>query len=163
MCWLSDCQRPVFIGLRFNMPSLPRLLAATATGLKLLRSPREIPAMVVALALGVGLTVTVYSLIHAVLLTPLPYGRPDRLVQIWNVSREPASGRLLSDRDHEALAASPSPFQGISSYRTTRQFLQRGPETTPVELGGAFVSANLFDVLGVRAAIGRTLSPMTAG
>ena len=55
------------------MTAIAGLLSGCSTGIKLLRSRRELPAMVVALAVGVGLTVTVYSLIVAVLLTPLPY------------------------------------------------------------------------------------------
>jgi putative ABC transport system permease protein len=125
-------------------------------GLKMLRSPREMPAMVLALALGVGLTIAVYSLIHAVLLTPLPYSRPDSLVQIWTASPEQPSHRILSEADFALLAQPPSPFEAMSSYETVRQFLRRQPQTAPVELIGARVSANVFDVLGVRAAIGRT-------
>lgn len=128
-------------------------------GLKMLRSPREIPATIVALAVGVGLTVAAYSLIHAVLLTPLPYNRPEHLVQIWNVTGDDRGSRVLSEFDQAALAASPSPFQAMANYAPARQFLQREPGTAPVELRGALVSANLFDLLGVRAISGRTFEP----
>ena len=62
-------------------------LRGVMTGCRLLRSPGELPAMVVALATGVGLTVAAYSLIHAVLIRPLPYSEPERLVQIRDFDR----------------------------------------------------------------------------
>jgi putative ABC transport system permease protein len=126
------------------------------TGIKLLRSPREIPAMVIALAVGVGLTVTVYSLIDAVLLTPLPYGRPEGLVQIWRASSgQIGGGRALTEPDQAALAAAPSAFQGLASYAPIRLSLQRDAGAAPVQIGGALVSTNLFEVLGARPAVGR--------
>lgn len=131
-------------------------LSSLAVGLKMLRSPRELPAMVVALAVGVGLTVAAYSLIHAVLLTPLPYGQPEDLVQVWSISAQPASSRVLSEADQESLGVAPSPFRAIANYGGVSQSLQPGPGLAPVELRGALVSANLFDVLRVRATAGRT-------
>ena len=73
-------------------------LRGVVTGCRLLRSPRELPAMVVALATGVGLTVAAYSLIHAVLIRPLPYREPERLVQIWDFDPERPDLRVLRDR-----------------------------------------------------------------
>jgi putative ABC transport system permease protein len=139
------------------------VFSGVVTGVKMLRSPREIPAMVAALALGVGLTVTVYSLIAAVLLTPLPYAKPERLVQIWTTSHEESGLRLLPESYQAALAASPSPFRAIASYNSVRQYFRRDPTSAPVQLGGALVSANLFDLLGVRPTLGRTFGQTDSG
>ena len=134
-------------------------LRGIVTGCRLLRSPGELPAMVVALATGVGLTVAVYSLVYAVLITPLPYGEPERLVQVWNFDPERPDSRVLMDRYVEALAEDPSPFQGIAGHATLQRDLLPGPGAAPVELFGAHVSVNLFTVLGVQAARGRTFRP----
>ena len=134
-------------------------LRGVATGCRLLRSPGELPAMVVALATGVGLTVAAYSLIHAVLIRPLPYSEPGRLVQIWDFDPQRPDLRILRDRDVDVLAEAPSPFQGIASHVTLQRDLLPGPGMAPVELFGAHVSVNLFTVLGVQAATGRTFRP----
>ena len=129
------------------------------TGCRLLRSPGELPAMVVALAVGVGLTVAAYSLIHAVLIEPLPYSEPGRLVEIWEVDPDRPSKRVLRDREADVLAAAPSPFQSIASHVTIQRDLLPGGGAAPVELFGAHVSVNLFTVLGVQAATGRMFRP----
>ena len=141
------------------MMSVMDWLRCFATGLRLLRSPGEFPAMVVALATGVGLTVAAYSLIYSVLLKPLPYSQPGRLVQVWEITSERTGTRLLSEASRDSLTAEPSPFQDIASYDTTRRDLLRGPGMAPVELLGSHVSANLFNVLRSQAATGRTLQP----
>ena len=134
-------------------------LRGVVTGCRLLRSPGELPAMVVALAAGVGLTVAAYSLIHAVLIRPLPYSEPERLVQVWDFDPQSPDRRLLRDVDVDALAAAPSLFQGIASHVSLERDLLPGPGLTPVQLFGAHVSVDLFTVLGVRAAAGRTFRP----
>ena len=115
--------------------------------------------MVVALATGVGLTVAAYSLIHAVLIRPLPYSEPGQLVQVWDFDSERPNRRFLSERALETLAAAPSPFQGIASHVRLQRDLRPGPGMAPVELFGAHVSLNLFTVLGTQAASGRTFRP----
>ena len=134
-------------------------LRGVVTGCRLLRSSGELPAMVVALATGVGLTVAAYSLIHAVLIRPLPYSEPERLVQIWDFDPERPDLRVLRDRDVDVLAEAPSAFQGVASHAPLERDLLPGPGMTPVELFGAHVSVDLFTVLGVQAATGRTLRP----
>ena len=84
------------------MGAAPNWLRGVVTGCRLLRSPGELPAMVVALVTGVGLTVAAYSLIHAVLIRPLPYSEPGRLVQVWEADLERPSRRTLREREQEA-------------------------------------------------------------
>ena len=134
-------------------------LRGVVTGCRLLRSPGELPAMVVALATGAGLTVAAYALFHAVLITPLPYADPGRLVQVWEADSEPLGGRVLRDRDIEVLSAEPSPFQGIAGHAVLQRDLVAGPGMAPIQLVGAHVSVDLFTVLGVEAARGRTFRP----
>ena len=142
------------------MASKQNWFRSVVTGYRLLRrSPAELPAMVVALATGVGLTVTAYSLIHAVLLQPPPYSDPERLVQVWEVDPERPDLRVLRSRDAEAVATTPTPFQGIATHAVLQRDLLLGTDTAPVELLGAHVSVNFFAVLGVQAATGRTFRP----
>lgn len=57
----------------------------------------------------------------------------------------------------DVLAEAPFPFQGVASHTPLDRELLPGPGMTPVQLFGAHVSVDLFMVLGVQAATGRTL------
>jgi putative ABC transport system permease protein len=120
----------------------------------LLRSPGFLVTAVLALALGVGATTAIFSLVRGVVLDPLPYSAPDRLVTLWEVNRE----RGL---DHEPL--SPVNFM---DYRALGQAFSDAtawwrPEITlhddaaePVRVNTIEVSGNFASVLGVRPVLG---------
>jgi putative ABC transport system permease protein len=122
---------------------------------RLLKSPGFTLVAVVTLALGIGANSAIFSVVHGVLLKPLPYQDPDRLVAIYHTSdlspRAPLSGpnftdvRRLSQTLTDAAAAAQS-----------RVVLTGDGE--PVRLEGARVSASLFDLLGVRPVEGRTFT-----
>lgn len=109
-------------------------------------------ATVVTLALGIGAVGTIFSLLQGVLLSPLPYAEPDRLVV--------AGG----DLDGEIVNISPPTLRdwqtsvsGLSDVAgwTVRNLSITG-ESNPEQVAGAFVSANYFAVLGREAGLGRT-------
>ena len=95
--------------------SVQGLLSDVRHGLRFIaRQPLFATGVVVLLALGIGATTVVFSLIDAVLLTPMPYPEPDRLVMIWetqpNFERMPLSGPNFLDfnersRSFESMAA----------------------------------------------------------
>ena len=114
--------------------------------------------VVFVLGVGIGATSAVFSVVNGVLLEPLPYSDPDRLVLLWGhmsateVTKAPWSGPDLTDfraraRSFESLAAA-SGFKGT----LTGDF-----EPEPIELGMA--TANFFDVLGVEPVLGRSFRP----
>jgi hypothetical protein len=114
--------------------------------------------VVFVLGVGIGATSAVFSVVNGVLLEPLPYRDPDRLVLLWGhmsateVTKAPWSGPDLTDfraraRSFESLAAA-SGFKGT----LTGDF-----EPEPIELGMA--TANFFDVLGVEPVLGRSFRP----
>ncbi len=126
---------------------------------QLRRSPGFAAVAVLTLALGIGATTAVFAVVDAVMLTPLPFTAPSALVL---VQRERPGGtarveatypeyRLLRDeaRAFAGLAAMPSALQP-STWTD-------GTSSEPLAAIGA--SGNLFDVLGARAMIGRTLTP----
>jgi hypothetical protein len=111
--------------------------------------------VVLTLALGIGASSTVFSLIDTVLLRPLAYGNPDRLVAVSerrlsdDLARTPvAPGRL---EDWQRLTTA---FEGLAGSRTDNWIDTTGPE--PERISGASVSPRFFPVLGIPAALGRT-------
>jgi putative ABC transport system permease protein len=108
---------------------------------------------VAVLGLGIGASVAVYSVVDAVLLRPLPYASPDRLVMLWDTNRE-------KSLQHEPI--SPVTFM---DYRTLTAFSDAAawwrpdvnltdPGLDPVRVKAIETSANLFALLGVKAAVG---------
>jgi putative ABC transport system permease protein len=131
------------------------------------RSLRHHPSFtviaVLTLALGIGANAAVFSVVYGVLLKPLPYQEPDRLVQIWETnplrnwtSETVAPANLLDWRARNRS------FDGIAYYvgadgkgpGTIDATLTGGGE--PERIRGMSVSSNFFSVLGSTAAYGRT-------
>src|SRR5262245_49499127 len=122
------------------------------------RSWRRTPALAVTalltLALGVGFNAAVFSVVHAVLLRPLPYPAPDRLVELFELDPVARGFRVSvlnyqswanRSRELEALAA----FNGIAFNVTGDVDAER--------VAGAVVTASLFRVLAVAPVAGRPL------
>jgi putative ABC transport system permease protein len=113
---------------------------------------------VVTLALGISLNAAVFTTVDAALLRSLPYAEPERLVHLWQVqdnqerTRFPFAWGTLRD-----LQASPGPFASVAGYAPFPIAWTGRPEAE--ELPSLWVSANFFDVLGVRPALGRTFLP----
>ena len=116
-------------------------------GLRMLwRSPGFTAVAVVSLALGIGVNTAIFSLFNAVLVRPLPVVAGQGSL-VW--LRAPNS--YPDYLDYSAQARS---FEGLAAVTGTREFsLTRGGE--PELLRGEFVTANYFDVLGVRPRLGR--------
>jgi predicted permease len=121
------------------------------------KSPRFTAAVVFTLAFGIGATTAVVSTVDAVLLRPLPYGDPVRIVTVWEEAtalgfprNTPAPANYLDWRDRnrvfESMAATASANANITG------------DGAPEQVLGRRVTANFFDVLGTRPIVGRTFS-----
>jgi putative ABC transport system permease protein len=121
---------------------------------RLLKSPGFTLVAVVTLGLGIGANSAIFSVVNGVLLQPLPYPEPDRLVGMYHVTegdRAPMSGPNFLD----VMRAARSLENGAA---VTRSRLILTGEGEPVRLEGARVSASLFNVLRVRPILGRTFN-----
>ena len=119
---------------------------------RLVKSPGFTIVAVLTLGLGIGANSAIFSVVNGVLLKPLPYANPQELVGIFHLSeghRAPLSGPNFTDvkKLSETLADAAAIARG-------RMILTGVGE--PVRLDMADVSANLFDLLGVRPVLGRT-------
>lgn len=120
----------------------------------LTRTPLFTLFTIAALAVGIGSTTALFSVVHAMLVKPLPYPSADRLVVIWehNLPRNrprnvinPLNFFGWRDRSHS--------FEGMGAFGQGRVTLTGDGE--PVELSTVSVSANLLDVIGVSPVLGR--------
>jgi hypothetical protein len=126
-----------------------------------LRTMRKSPAFslaaLVCIALGVGVTTTIFSAVLAVLIRPLPYAKPDQLVSIYAENRERGERKVnISYADYRSWREASHSFTQLGIWTwTTLSFTGDGE---PERLEGAAVAANLFPMLGVSPMIGRTFS-----
>jgi predicted permease len=113
---------------------------------------------VLTLALGVGANTAIYTVIDAALLRSLPYAEPGRLVHLWEARRlQDFSRREASYPDYLDWRQAGDAFESVGGY-TGRRFSLAGAGGTEL-LDGASVTANFFDVLGVRPQLGRAFLP----
>jgi putative ABC transport system permease protein len=124
----------------------------------LLHRPALAAAVIVTLTLGIGANSAIFSAVDAVLLEPLPYPNPDRLVSVYesNLARR-QSTQLVAPGRLEEWNRMNQTFLGLAA-----SYFENMTDTTgalPERVEAMRVSPRFFAVLGVPAAIGRTLNP----
>ncbi|MGE3275167.1 MAG: ABC transporter permease [Vicinamibacterales bacterium] len=123
----------------------------------LLRAPTFSLASVLVLALGIGATTAVFSLVYAFLFAPLPYANADRLVMVWEAKRSRNDLRnVINAGNYLAWSARSTAFEDTAIFTTTRSNLTGGGE--PEELPGMAVEANLLRLVGARPLLGRVFA-----
>src|SRR6266480_703508 len=128
-------------------------------GLRMLaKNPGFTSIAVIALALGIGANSAIFSVVNTVLLQPLPYKNPERLVMVWEEAAHlgfpkntPSPANFLDWRSQNTA------FEAMAAM-VEHSFNLTGVGE-PERLDGRRVSANLFDLLGVPALLGRTFVP----
>ncbi|HEX8161806.1 MAG TPA: ABC transporter permease [Pyrinomonadaceae bacterium] len=131
------------------------LLQDLRYGLRILvRNPIFAVASITALALGVGAISTIFSVVNSVLLRPLPYADPERLVMVWDTNaRQGWEKFAVSPANFRAYRERSQSFAGIAAFQY--QGFNVAGAGNPERLQGALVSASLFPTLGVRPVVGR--------
>jgi putative ABC transport system permease protein len=121
----------------------------------LLKHPGFTAIAVITLALGIGANTAMFSVINAVLLRPLPYHDPDRVVTIWEESPERDLYQLpISYANYRDWMDQNHVFEQISAYTFTNLNLTGAGE--PARLSTVRTSANLFSLVGATPRLGRT-------
>jgi predicted permease len=119
------------------------------------RSPAFTAVVVLTLAVGIGASTSVFSVVEGVLLRPLPFADPDRLVAVWENDRATGTTREnASPSDYYDFVARARGFEGLAQYSLTTRVLTR-PGSDPVRLNTAQVSRDLLEVLGIDLQVGR--------
>jgi putative ABC transport system permease protein len=129
----------------------------------LARNPGFTVVAVLTLALGIGANTAIFTIVNAVLLNPLPVTDAARLFELDTTDRKTTvalgnATRLgMSVLNYEDFARQADVFSGITGFIGVR--LTRSGGEKPTRYQGSLVTANYFDVLGVRAVLGRTFWP----
>ena len=120
----------------------------------LAKAPAFTAIVVLTLALGIGANTAIFSVVHAVLLRPLPITEPDQIVQLYESKDHPAgftgsvsAANLRDWREQNNV------FTGIAAYGF-QNFALQGKDS-PERLIGVRASANYFSVMGARPLLGR--------
>jgi len=127
----------------------------------LLKNPGFTVVAVLALALGIGANTAIFSVLSSILLRPLPYQNPDQLVMVWEVNVKRGGNTVTASYPNFAdWRDQNKAFDGMAAYVTVGANITEGADPEP--LTGAAASANVFDLLGVKPALGRTFLPEDA-
>lgn len=122
------------------------------------RSPALSVAVIVTLALGIGVNTSVFSVVYGVLLRPLPYPEPGELVSVWMSNpREGIDKDITSYPNFLAWRERNRSFEELVAVRSTRLNLV-APGGDPEEVPGQVVTEGFFEMLDVPAQVGRTFT-----
>jgi putative ABC transport system permease protein len=142
----------------WRWPSLEDFLMDIRFSLRTLRkSPGFTAAALLTLALGIGANTALFSVIDAVLLRPLPFHHPERLVAVHSIDLKDAThGGEISYPAFLDWRSQSHSFEAMSVWNTTSLTYTGGDQ--PESIRSAMVSANLFSILGVSPALGRSFT-----
>ena len=121
-----------------------------------LRKPGFTVIAVLALALGIGANTAIFSVVNAVMLRPLPFKEPERLVMVWEKNQ--SRGRtmnVINPGNFLDWRAQNTVFEQMASFYDD-QYNLTGDAAQPEEVPAQIVSTNIFSLLGVNAELGRT-------
>jgi len=138
--WLQDLLQDIHYGLRI-----------------LRKSPGFTTIAILTLALGIGANTAIFSVVQGVLLAPLPYSEPERLVLVWQYNlalKHPISVSYPDFLDWQRGARS---FQQMAAYDSQDRNLTA--PGTPEHLNGEEISSGFLGMLGIKPILGREFSP----
>ncbi|HEU4874916.1 MAG TPA: ABC transporter permease, partial [Pyrinomonadaceae bacterium] len=110
----------------------------------------------ITLAVGIGASTAIFSVVNGVLLRPLPYPKPEQIVRVWEAD---AKGRRMqfADPNLEDVRAQVHSLQGMAAMRSGETTISVG--NAPDRVRVASVSADFFSVIGVQPMLGRLFVP----
>jgi predicted permease len=142
---------------RRGLPLLETLFQDLRFAFRMLRkNPGFTGIAVLTLALGMGATTTIFSVVNSVLLRPLPYQNHDRLLRVQE-THPGSAGASVTFATFLDLAREARTVENISAFRGWVFNLTGRGE--PQQVSGALVSGDFFNVLGSRPLLGRTIQP----
>ena len=126
------------------------------------KNPGFTALAVLILGLGIGANAAVFSVLHAVLLRPLPYRSPEQLTMLWVTDSRPRSWAVTdgstSYRDFLEWRRQAHSFEDLAIFYKRGWSVVTLTGEEPEKVQGAFVSANLFTLMGVQPLLGHAFS-----
>jgi len=133
---------------------LERLMQDLRFGLRMLRkNPGFSFVAILKLTLGIGANTAIFSVVNAVLLNPLPYADPDRLMMVWESGAKTGGEYAVRVQNFLAWQRQQQVFEHIGAFQY-QDFNLTGNDK-PERIQAVYVTANLFPLLGVQPALGR--------
>jgi putative ABC transport system permease protein len=135
---------------------------------QLRRSPGFAVSTILTLAFGIGATTAIFTLVDGILLRPLPFPDPDRLIAIDTMQSPPGAPTDQLYTDWAIASSYPNffdwqrqnhTFESIASYQENARLFAKANGDGAQVISCGRVSANLFSTLGVRPELGRTFTP----
>ena len=124
----------------------------------LLKRPGFTAIALIALALGIGANTAIFSLVNAVILQPLPYPDPDRLVWVYGNIRNGGNRASVSPLDFLDYRSQNKTFEQFAASATSILPMNLTGSGEPERLTASAITGNYFDTFGVRPALGRGFS-----
>lgn len=122
------------------------------------KQPGFVVLTVLILALGIGANTTIFSVVNAVLIRPLPYAAPERIVMLWETNQSKALPRsIVSPANFLDWRAQNHVFDQLAAFRFWYYTVTGHGD--PERYQGARVSSSFFPLLGVRPELGRNFLP----
>ncbi|MGH9627409.1 MAG: ABC transporter permease, partial [Bryobacteraceae bacterium] len=112
---------------------------------------------VAALALGIGANSAIFTVVNAVLLKPLPYPEPDRIVRVMRGFRS-GTGESVSIPKYTSWKRHGQVFEALAAYDFAGPGINLGIGDRPEQVQGIHVSAEFFSVFGAQPLLGRTFT-----
>ena len=138
------------------VPWMESVLQDLRIGARMLRrSPTTTAVAIATMALGIGANTALYTLVDASLFRPLQVAAPDRLVFFAEKTKGGLSGQNVTFEEFEYLRDHAQTLAGLAAFDDSR--VSATIDGSPEMILGDFVTANYFDLLGVRAERGRLL------
>ena len=124
----------------------------------MLKRPAFTVVALVALALGIGANTAIFSLVNAVLLQPLPFAEPDRLVWVWGNIRNGGNRASVAPLDYLDYRKENKTFEEFAATFSIPLALNLTGSGEPERLSASGVTGNYFQALGAKPALGRLFS-----
>jgi putative ABC transport system permease protein len=142
---------------RRGLPALEVLLQDLRFGLRMLRkNPGFTAVAILTLALGIGATTAIFSVVYGVLLRPLPFEKSDQIVRMWEVN---STGVRMNfaDPNFADIRAQNHSLRGVAEYNAVLASVSGGAQ--PVRAIVASASSDFFSVMAVQPVLGRGFAP----
>ena len=126
----------------------------------LLKSPSFTVVAVATLALGIGATTAIFSVVNGVLLNPVPFRDPDRIAMVYLNGSDMGMPRMhLSMADFVDWRALDKAFEETAAVGTMGRYLTLNGHGEPERAAGMYATSRFFSILGIRPVLGRVFEP----